>query len=167
MPQILALDFETANYESNSACQLGLVRLRDWEVVEARAWLIRPPSPDFVFTDIHGLTWDHVKDAPTWDRLWPELAPYFAGVDYLAAHNAPFDRGVLQKTCAYYGLAAPAQPFIDTVALARQTWRIYPTKLNLVCERLGIPLRHHEALSDALACAQILVRAAQAGWRPA
>lgn len=163
---VLALDFETANYDGHSACQLGVVRLVDWQVVESKAWLIRPPSDQFVFTYIHGIEWEHVRSERTWAQLWPELLPYFQGVDYFAAHNAPFDRGVLQKTCAYYGLTAPAQPFIDSVGVARKTWKIFPTKLNNVCETLGIELQHHEALSDAKACAQILVRAVQAGWTP-
>jgi DNA polymerase-3 subunit epsilon len=165
-PRILAIDFETANYDGHSACQLGVARIQDWAVTGSQAWLIRPPSPDFVFTYIHGLEWAHVKDAPSWAQLWPQLQPWFDGVDYFAAHNAPFDRGVLQKACGFYGLSAPSQPFIDTVQVARQAWKIYPTKLNNVCERLGIQLQHHEALSDATACAQIVVQAAAQGWRP-
>jgi len=36
---------------------------------------------------------------------------------------------------------------------------IYPTKLNMVCDYLEIPLKHHDALSDAQACAKILMAA--------
>jgi DNA polymerase-3 subunit epsilon len=165
--KILAIDFETANYDGHSACQLGVVLIKDWAVVGAQAWLIRPPSQQFTFTDLHGIDWAKVKDQPDWGQLWPQLLPYFHGADYLAAHNAPFDRGVLQKTCAYYGLSHPPQAFIDTVGVARKVWNIYPTKLNLVAQHLGIPLQHHEALSDANACAQILVQASQKGWKPA
>jgi DNA polymerase-3 subunit epsilon len=55
---------------------------------------------------------------------------------------------------------------VDTVQVARRQWSIFPTKLNLVCGRLGIPLDHHEALSDASACAEILLRAHAEGWEP-
>jgi DNA polymerase-3 subunit epsilon len=165
-PTLLALDFETANYAANSACQLGMVRVEGWRLVDARSWLIRPPSEEFVFTYLHGIAWEHVEKEPDFGGLWTELEPHFKGVDYLAAHNAPFDRGVLATACAEYGLPAPTQPFVDTVAVARKVWSIYPTKLNLVCGRLGIPLNHHEALSDAKACAEILVRAHAQGWSP-
>jgi DNA polymerase-3 subunit epsilon len=166
MSKILALDFETANQSTNSACQIGVVRIEDWRIVDARAWLIRPPEDNFVFTYIHGLAWEDVHDQPTWAGLWPELRPWFEGVDYLAAHNAPFDRGVLQGTASHHGLPAPAAPFLDTVMVARKVWKIFPTKLNLVCAQLGIPLNHHEALSDAKACAEILLRAKAEGWEP-
>jgi len=165
-PTLVALDFETANHSPNSACQLGLVRIEGWRIVSAASWLIRPPTDEFFFSYLHGITWDHVSGEPHWGELWPVLAPHFKGVDFLAAHNAPFDQGVLAATCAEYGLSPPAQPFVDTVALARKVWSIYPTKLNLVCERLGIELNHHEALSDAKACAEILIQARAKGWAP-
>ena len=84
----------------------------------------------------------------------------------MAAHNAPFDKGVLKATLAAHGINAPAQPFIDTVQVARKTFQIFPTKLDNVCRRLNIQLNHHEALSDALACAQILLQAREKGWEP-
>jgi DNA polymerase-3 subunit epsilon len=33
-----------------------------------------------------------------------------------------------------------------------------PYRLNSCCERLGIPLTHHEALSDAIGCAKLYLR---------
>lgn len=164
--KILAIDFETANHNANSACQIGVVRIEDWRVVDAKAWLIRPPSDDFVFTYIHGIEWEHVANEPGLDGLWGELRPWFEGLDYMAAHNAPFDRGVLQASCLHHNLVAPPMPFLDTVQVARKVWKIFPTKLNLVCAQLGIPLQHHEALSDAKACAEILIRAKAEGWEP-
>lgn len=166
-PVLLALDFETANYSANSACQLGIARVEGWALVDARSWLIRPPSQDFVFTYLHGIDWNQVAREPDFGELWKELAPHFEGVDFLAAHNAPFDRGVLNAACADHGLLVPRQPFVDSVAVARKVWHIYPTKLNLVCGQLGIALNHHEALSDSKACAEILIRAHGEGWNPA
>ncbi|MGH7442456.1 MAG: 3'-5' exonuclease [bacterium] len=165
-PTLLALDFETANHATNSACQIGLVRVENWRVVAEESRFVRPPTDEFFFSYLHGITWDHVAQEETWGSLWPTLAPLFQGVDFLAAHNAPFDRGVLYAACAEYGVVPPPQPFIDTVEIARKVWKIFPTKLNLVCERLNIALNHHEALSDAQACAQILIRAKADGWDP-
>ena len=39
-----AIDFETANSNSASACSVGLVKVRDGVVVDEAGWLIRPPA---------------------------------------------------------------------------------------------------------------------------
>jgi DNA polymerase III subunit epsilon len=78
---------------------------------------------------------------------------------FLAAHNAPFDRSVLHACCEMSGLKPTTVPFLCTVALARKEWNIFPTKLPLVCSHLGIPLDHHNAASDAEACARIVLAA--------
>jgi len=164
----VAIDFETANYARESACSVGLVRVVDGAIVERAVHLIRPPTREFVFTYIHGLSWQDVAEAPTFGELWPTLAPICEGAEYFVAHNAPFDKGVLNACCAHYGLAPPGLEFRCTVQLARKVWNIYPTKLSDVCRRLSIPLDHHEALSDATACARIaLEAAAKAAPKPA
>jgi DNA polymerase-3 subunit epsilon len=68
----------------------------------------------------------------------------------------------LRACCASYRLAAPTLPFRCTVQISRRVWNIYPTKLSDVCAKLGIALNHHEALSDATACAKIVLAAASA-----
>jgi DNA polymerase III subunit epsilon len=77
--------------------------------------------------------------------------------DFLVAHNAKFDRRVLYACCDLYDIPYPKQQFLCTVEIARKCWNIRPTKLPDVCQHLNIPLEHHQALSDARACAQIAV----------
>src|SRR5437764_9293327 len=84
----VALDFETADRGSDSACALALVRVEGMEIVQRRVCLLRPPRSYFLFTYVHGITWQHVKDAPTFADAWPELRPVLDGATYLAAHNA-------------------------------------------------------------------------------
>lgn len=165
MSAFVAIDFETANHRSTSACAVGLVRVAGGRIETEAAFLIRPPSREFFFTHIHGLTWNHVKDAPTFADLWPEVAHLLRGARFLAAHNAPFDRSVLNACCALYDLPAPRKPYVCTVRLARATWNVRPTRLPDVCRHLGLELKHHEALSDARACAGIVMRAQAEGWR--
>ena len=165
MTTFAAIDFETASHARDSACAVGVVIVERGEIVRRLYELIRPPSREFAFTHIHGLTWDDVKDAPGFDEVWAGIASEIAGIRFLAAHNAPFDRGVLGACCATYGLPVPAQPFVCTVRLARERWDIHPTKLPDVCRHLGIDLRHHQADSDAEACARIVVAAQRGGWR--
>lgn len=158
----VALDFETADHGWDSACALALVRVEEGEVTARRFCLIRPPRRHFRFSYLHGITWEDVAGQPHFGELWPELAPLLQGAHFLAAHNASFDRGVLTACCRLYGLRPPALPFLCTVQLARRTWKLYPTRLPHVCQFLGIPLNHHDAASDAEACARIVIAALKA-----
>ena len=170
--RFVAIDFETADYGADSACAVALVRVEGDRIVARATRLIRPPlrdrpaRGDFVFTYIHGLTWEDVRDAPVFGAVWPALAPLLEGADFLAAHNAGFDRGVLRACCDAAGLEPPPHAFQCTVSLARQVWSIRPTRLPDVCRRLRIPLRHHDPASDAEACARIVIAAHAAAGPP-
>jgi DNA polymerase-3 subunit epsilon len=120
---------------------------------------------EFTYTHIHGIAWRDVMAAPTFAEIWPELCTLLDGARFLAAHNARFDRAVLEACCRRAGLRVPALPFRCTVQLARRVWGLSPTTLPAVCRRLGIPLRHHDAGSDAEACARVVLAAAQEGLR--
>lgn len=174
MSVFVAIDFETADQGRDSACSVGLVRVEHGAITQKVVQLLRPPRleggdlftpapAEFMFTYIHGIKPQQVLDAPTFAQAWPKLAPILKGADFVAAHNAPFDSGVLNACCEAAGLPKPAHRFVCTVRLARSTWSIYPTKLNNVCQQLKIELNHHEALSDALACAQIVIAAQKKG----
>jgi DNA polymerase-3 subunit epsilon len=164
-PTFAAIDFETADYGRDSACAVAVVRVEGLTIVERAHFLIRPPRRQFVFSYLHGISWNDVVDAPTFRQAWPALQQRLAGVEFLAAHNASFDRSVLHTCCERARLRTPLHPFECTVRLARALWNIYPTKLPDVCRHLRIPLRHHDAGSDAEACARIVIAAIEAGAR--
>lgn len=159
MSSFIALDFETADHGRDSACAIGLVRVEHHQIVHRAHYLIRPPRSQMLFTHIHGICWNDVADQPEFGQLWQEIEPILQDVEFIAAHNASFDRGVLYACCDTYGIVKPQQTFLCTVQLARKTWKLYPTKLPNVCEYLGIALDHHQALSDAEACARIVIAA--------
>jgi DNA polymerase-3 subunit epsilon len=166
-PCFAAIDFETADTGPDSACSVGVVRVKAGRIEQRYHCLIRPPRQSFIFTYIHGITWSQVCLEPSFAESWPRIREAIGEADFLAAHNASFDRKVLETCCRGAGLRPPPQSYVCTVALARKTWSIYPTKLPMVCDRLGITLNHHEALSDAEACARIVMAALKTGWRPA
>lgn len=158
-PTFVAIDFETANRRRDSACAVGAVRVEDGVVRERYQSLVRPPTRHFEFTGLHGIAWKDVAKAPSFRTVWAELRALCEGVDFLAAHNASFDASVLDACCDHHGLPRFDHRFECTVALARRVWGIHPTRLDCVAAELDIPLRHHEAISDAQACAQIVLRA--------
>jgi DNA polymerase-3 subunit epsilon len=161
MSKFTAIDFETADNGRDSACAVGLARVEDGRIVRTDYRLIRPPREEILFTYIHDITWEDVAGEPSFGELWPELADFFTGIDFITAHNAPFDRGVLYACCAAAGLPAPAQPFVCTVQLSRKELGLRPATLSHVCHHLSIPLKHHNALSDAEACARIMITVEQ------
>lgn len=159
MGSFVAIDFETADRGQDSACAIGLVRVEDLQITRRFYGLIRPPRSAFQFSHIHGIHWQDVMDEPDFSGIWPLIAETYEGVDHFVAHNASFDQKVLYACCQAHKIKPPSQPFVCTVKLARKTWNVFPTKLNNVCEFLGIELDHHHALSDAEACAKIAIAA--------
>jgi DNA polymerase-3 subunit epsilon len=156
----LVIDFETANFSPTSACSLGLVVLEKtpegYLEIHREVFLIRPPTSAFMFTHIHGLTWEDVRDAPTFSEIWEKsLAPWFNDARKLVAHNVSFDDRVLRATAAHYQIEIPAMRKECTVRMSRSHLKILPANLRNVCDTLGIELNHHEALSDAVASAYI------------
>ena len=162
-----AIDFETADRAPDSACALAIVVSDCAEIVAKKSFLIRPPRKEFMFTWLHHISWEDVESKPVFGDLWErEIRPLLAGVDFLAAHNAGFDRTVLDECCRQAGFKPLKTRYLCTVKLARRAWKIFPTKLNNVCSALGIELDHHNAESDALACAKIVLAAKKAGFNP-
>jgi DNA polymerase-3 subunit epsilon len=159
MPTFVALDFETADRYRDSACAVALVRVENNRITAREHHLIRPPRRAFEFTGVHGISWAHVAGEPRFSEVWRRVAPLLEGAEFIAAHNASFDRSVLGACCAAAGIALPPHRFECTVKLARARWQIRPTTLPDVCRRLGLSLRHHDALSDAEACASIVLAA--------
>ncbi len=162
--RFVAIDFETADPRPDSACAVALVRVHGRTIVDRVYRLIRPPRRTVTLTWVHGLTWDDVATAPSFDRVWPEVAPMLEGVDFLVAHNAPFDRAVLRACCTRSGLPVPTLRFKCTVKWSRRTFDLPRANLPTVCAHLGIELDHHQALSDAEACARIMMEV-QRVWR--
>lgn len=158
----VAIDFETATREANSACALGLAVIEGGRVTRTESWLIQPPFNEYEYrnTLIHGITPEDTALAPDFAEVWWELAPIL-GAGPLLAHNAPFDIRVLRALIASYELSTPAYEYVCTVNLARKAFpRLANHKLNTVCDHCGIALMHHDAASDAAACACLALECA-------
>ena len=165
-PSFIAIDFETANKSHLSACAVGLVRVEKGQIVAKERRLIKQETyflKEFT-DDIHGLTERHVKDSPLFDEVWQELTPMLKDTDFMVAHNASFDKSVLHKSCARYSIEPPPQTFTCSIKAAKSFLKLPSYKLNQVCDHLDIELNHHEALSDAVACARIMIMAFEQGY---
>lgn len=163
----IAVDFETSGRAAGSACAVGMARLEAGRVTDRFYALIRPPSSRVFFTEIHGLTWAMLRDAPPFAALWPEMAAFMAGANWFVAHNAAFDRRVLTACCREAGLPEPRLPFYCTLKGARRCLPLPSHRLSSVCAHFAIPLCHHHAGSDAEACAAIYLRLRELGLEQA
>jgi DNA polymerase III subunit epsilon len=155
MPEIksfTAIDFETARGDRNSICQVGLVRVEKGEITKRINLLVQPPQNYYwrSFIDIHGITPQKTFNAPTFDKIWFEIEP-FIKKQHVVAHNISFDSGVLKHTLEYYGLKEPEY-------IKHCTCNIYFRRnLSDLCREFRIALNHHDALSDAMACAELFL----------
>lgn len=159
-----AIDFETANSSMASACSVGLVKVRDGQVVDRIGWYIRPPVEHDHFSEwnvrIHGITPDMVVGAPTWVEQMVDLA-LFVGDDALVAHNAGFDMRVITTACGVTGIPAPLYSYFCSLQIARTTYQLDSYKLPSVALAAGFAdFPHHDAVADAEACAAIIIHAA-------
>jgi DNA polymerase-3 subunit epsilon len=160
-----AIDFETANSSSASACSVGLVKVRDGRVVDRASWLIQPPVGFDTFNDwnsrIHGILATDVSGAPTWAEQWPDLIG-FADGDHFVAHNARFDMGVIAAACAATFIEVPAIRYLCSLQVARKTYTLDSYRLPVAAMAAGFEdFNHHDAAADAEACAAIVVHAAK------
>lgn len=154
-----AIDFETATKHRYSACAIGIVTVENGEIVDQYSTLIRPPKNEYSFwnIEVHGIRPSDTATAPTFAELYPELRKRLQG-RMVVAHNESFDRSVLKHTMSHYGLDYGELGLTDRWECTMRIYRtkgFHPCKLSDCCRRLNIGLNHHEALSDALACARL------------
>ena len=153
----IALDFETATRERHSACALGIAVIDDGVITGAGSWLIQPPGNVYetMNTHVHGLSEDHTAQSPTFADLYEELWPYLHERSVIA-HWSSFDMSVLRASIRYYGLRSPSTAYICSCRMAQRVFpELHDHRLPTVCGHCGIPLDHHDAASDAMACARV------------
>jgi len=161
MKDFAAIDFETANNSRSSVCSVGIVIVRNGQIVETLYHLIRP-RPNFYSywnTQVHGLTAVDTDDALDFPDVWLEIAPRIAGLP-LVAHNSPFDEGCLKAIHALNGMEYPNYEFHCTCRASRKHHPELPNhQLQTVAVHCGFDLKkHHHALADAEACAAIALK---------
>ena len=154
-----AIDFETATGYPESACAVGIVTVNDGIITDEYYTLIQPPNNEYWYQNImvHGIKPVETMNGKTFDQLFPEIQKRLFGRK-IVAHNEAFDRRVLTKTMKAYGL------YYDELEIADMwecTCKIYrkkgykPANLKHCSDLNNIELVHHEALSDARACAKL------------
>ena len=160
----VAIDFETATREPTSACAVGVAIVEGERVAKRSSWLVQPPFNEYEFwnTRVHGISAEDTVLAPDFREIWFELQPMLAAGPLLA-HNASFDMRVLRALLGSLELPIPPVRYVCTVSMARKAFpKLSSHRLNVVCDHCGIRLMHHDAASDAEACASVALECASA-----
>ena len=162
MPTFNSIDVETANTDYASICQIGIVHVRNGEIKDQWQTLIDPEdgfNPRHI--SIHGISESDVKNSPTLPEVWDELRCRL-GRTILVSHT-PFDRRALERARARHHLEQLQVTWRDSVQIARRAWpeecRSRGASLKSIAKYLGISFQHHDALEDARAAAEIVLRA--------
>ncbi|MCE4049653.1 MULTISPECIES: exonuclease domain-containing protein [Bacillaceae] len=162
----IAIDFEIANEEMDSACSVGLAYVENNRVVKTDYYLIKPPVLKFNerFIRVHGITAEDVMEQPAFDQVWKQLESELTG-QLLVAHNAQFDMSVLHSCLARYNLKAPQLRFADSISISTAACRGEGVRQSLKARtaRFGVMLEnHHHAGADAIACAELVIACVKA-----
>ena len=168
-----AVDVETANADRSTICQIGIVHVRGGQIRDRWASLVDPEDWFDVWNvDIHGISAEAVRGAPTLPKLDDELRDRL-GASVVVSHTS-FDRVAIVRAMEKYRLGQPQWTWLDSAKVVRRAWPDrYSRKgygLASVAHDLGIAFRHHDALEDATAAAEIVIRASKetgldiSGW---
>ena len=157
-----AFDVETANADRASICQIGIVHVEEGDIVDRWETLIDPEDWfDPWNVSIHGISEIDVSNSPTLPVVRNELRRRLRG-SILVSHTS-FDRVAFERAMDRYGLEQLQVTWLDSSRIARRAWREkFGRKgygLKNVARELGISFRHHDALEDARASAEIVLRA--------
>jgi DNA polymerase-3 subunit epsilon len=144
------IDFETAQGKRWSICQVGLVHVENQIITEQLSILVQPPDNYYWnnFIDIHGISPEQTAEAPGFDKIWDQIEPFIRNQNVVAHNGFAFDFHCLNQTLEYYNIEPPKYT-------GHCTYRIFGDNLASLCEEYKIPLNHHDALSDAMACAKL------------
>lgn len=172
---MVALDFETTGLDPvrDSIVSIGLISMSMTRIrcSEARHWIVKPETRlHSTSVMVHGITHSVVADAPSFANMVDDLLSQLQG-KIVVAHHSPIERRFLDAALKRHIQEGIAFPVIDTMALesrfarprSKSLWRSVlgreQTSIRLTDSRTRYNLpyyRQHNALTDALACAELL-----------
>jgi len=163
----IAIDVETANADMASICQIGIAKYVDGKLAKEWSSLVDPEDYfDLMNIAIHGITEEDVIGSPT----FPEVLSILGGFinNTVCVSHTHFDRVSINRALSKYELSEFNTIWLDSARVARRAWEEFAWSgygLANVCNKIGYTFKHHDALEDAKASAQVLLAAVEVtGW---
>ena len=157
--EFTVVDIETTGTDASNdkITEIGAVKIKDGEVVSSFQTLIYPEvSIPKKIVELTGIDDDMVAESPLISEVYPDFYKYVSGTTFIA-HNSEFDFKFLRNAGKKLGYNLTLD-VIDSIAVAKKAvpgMKNY--KLNTLCEKFKIEFRHHRALSDAFATAELFL----------
>ncbi len=108
-------------------------------------------------TQVHGMTWEDLRDKPRFAEIATDLLEFLRGAEVLI-HNAPFDCAFLDQELGLLGVSPLVEHCLgitDTLRLAKDLHPGKRNNLDALCERYAID-NARRTLHGALLDAQLL-----------
>jgi DNA polymerase-3 subunit epsilon len=155
----IVLDTETTGLDpklGHRVIEIGGVELVNRRLTQRHFHTFLNPEReiDAGATNVHGMTWDGLKDKPRFADRAAQFIEFVRDAQ-LVIHNAPFDIGFLDAELALAGLpplTAYCSGVLDTLRLAKELHPGKRNNLNVLCERYQVDNSGrtlHGALLDA------------------
>lgn len=161
--RFVAIDVETANARLASICQIGVATFENGVLSEAWGVLVNPEDYfDSINVSIHGIDEKRTNGASPFPGVFQEVANRLR--NHVVVSHTAFDRAALGQSCNRYVLPAIECAWLDSARVVRRTWDRFAKQgygLRNVCASLGISYRAHDAVEDARAAGEVLIRAMQ------
>ena len=156
-----SIDVETANADMASICSIGVSGFLDGNVACKESILVDPNDYfDEINIGIHGITEQTVVGAPSIVDVMPGLRERLNG--HIVVCHTQFDKSSFYRASVKYNIPNLDVTWLDSSKVVRRTWPEFSKRgygLANMTEHLGISLKHHEALEDAIACGKVLLSA--------
>ena len=157
--KFVAIDVETTGLSPlyNELIEISAIKYEGAKKLDTFSTLIKPKKEvSRTITNLTGITNKMLEDAPTIEKVMPELIE-FIGDNPIVAHNANFDYSFLQNNS---NKSFTNNKVIDTVAISRKMLPNLPNhKLNTVARYIGIQEEgYHRAEFDCECCAKIYMK---------
>jgi len=158
------LDTETTGLGSNAEIiDLAIVDTAGNVLVDTLIAPINPIPPET--TRVHGIVDADVIDAPLWIEVYPAVAELLRDRP-IVVYNAAFDRRMIAGCCAAFGFPEEEREWhcamVQYARFAgersdhhRNKFRYH--KLGDALATFGLPSGSHRALSDTLACRNLVL----------
>lgn len=162
-------DLEMPNRAGDRISAVGIAVIEDGEIVDEYYSLVNPEAGFDKYTiKITGITPAMVANEPPFPVIWEEIRPYFED-SVLAAHSVQCDMHVLANCLKSYGIQwKNTADCVCTLELGNLCYPDFVShRLDAMCETLDIELDHHNAGSDALGAAFLLLDYMENGIDPA
>ena len=151
------IDFETANRDRASVCQVGVVVYENSAIVNKWQSLINPET-NFEWnhhTEIHGISQKEVLTSPIFSEVFHKIEEITKGNPVF--HKSMFDRQVYEKSAARYGIQISNLNWYDATEIIKEIWvGLKDYSLGGICDHLSYSYHQHDALEDAIALGHVL-----------